>query len=466
MKKRLLILLIIVALSIPTVAMAYEKITYHTDNTGDQYYSTSFTVYNKSTDDAVFYSGYKLSDYTLTNCFGWYLNMLITNNLVWANPEYTIINGPQTVQMILTVHDEAISLDFNFDAAKKPKMAINGGFPQATYYCIVGDKPETISGDAKFFSDTFLVYGTTTFPNWDSSKVGVYEINWMFTPNDSEKYESKSGVLTCKFSPNSNITITPTPIPTSTPVPSVTPTPTSTPVPSVILKPTSTPVPSVAPTPTSTPVPSVTLKPTSTPVPSVTLKPTSTPVPSITPTPSATPSPTIKVTPVPTTTPTLTATSVLLDTATTYDINLTDKIDGASFLWRSSDSKIVKVNAKSGKVQAIKNGKVNITCKITYMDRTTTTLTCKVIVGYDEDAPLLTKTSLDLVTGDNYIIPVENKVAKSKYRWSSSDKSVVKVGSASGNVTAISKGEAYVTCTITTPDNQVFVIRCDISVIS
>ena len=58
---------------------------------------------------------------------------------------------------------------------------------------------------------------------------------------------------------------------------------------------------------------------------------------------------------------------------------------------------------------------------------------------------------------------LENKIAKSKYRWVSSDRNIVKVNSSNGKVTAVGIGEAYVTCTITA-DKQVIVLRCDINV--
>lgn len=85
-------------------------------------------------------------------------------------------------------------------------------------------------------------------------------------------------------------------------------------------------------------------------------------------------------------------------------------------------------------------------------------------VGYDENAPLLTETILDLEVGNKFDINLENKIAKSKYRWVSSNRNIVTVNSANGKVTAKAPGEAYVTCTITTPDNQVIVLRCDINV--
>lgn len=95
------------------------------------------------------------------------------------------------------------------------------------------------------------------------------------------------------------VTATPEPTVTSTPVPTVEPEPTETvtPTPTVMPEPTATvtPVPTATPEPTatSTPVPTATEVPTdtATPEPTATPKPTSTPAPTATPKPTATPTP-------------------------------------------------------------------------------------------------------------------------------------------------------------------------------
>jgi len=164
------------------------------------------------------------------------------------------------------------------------------------------------------------------------------------------------------------------------------------------------------------------------------------------------------------TTPSLTATTVQLETRTAYDINLNDKIAGSTYLWTSSNPEIVEVNPANGKIRAISEGTAVITCEITLPSGEVISLQSVVTVGYDENAPMLTETILDLEVGDKFDINIENKIAKSKYRWVSSDRSIVKVNSSNGKVTAVGAGEAFVTCTITTPENQVIVLRCDISV--
>jgi hypothetical protein len=163
------------------------------------------------------------------------------------------------------------------------------------------------------------------------------------------------------------------------------------------------------------------------------------------------------------TNPSLTATTVQLTSLTAYDINLNDKVAGSSYNWTSSDETIATVD-KSGMVRAKKEGKTNISCQITLPDATTHVLTSEVVVGVDDNAPLLTETAIDLETGDIFDINLENKIAKSKYRWAISDRSVATINCANGKVTAKAPGTAFVTCTITTPERQVIVLRCDVNV--
>ena len=91
------------------------------------------------------------------------------------------------------------------------------------------------------------------------------------------------------------IDITPTPTPTTTPIPSITPT--ITPTPSITPTNTPTPTCSPSPTPTSTPTPTPTATPTNTPTPTPSITPTNTATatPTPTPTPSSSPIPDFNV---------------------------------------------------------------------------------------------------------------------------------------------------------------------------
>jgi hypothetical protein len=162
--------------------------------------------------------------------------------------------------------------------------------------------------------------------------------------------------------------------------------------------------------------------------------------------------------------PSLTTTSVVLATATAYDINIVDSTAGTKYTWTSSNTSIATVNPKNGIVRAVKPGKATITCKATLPNGKVETLTSEVSVGYDENAPILTDESLDLSINDTFDINVENRIAKSKYKYASSDWSKVRVNSATGKIRAVGEGSAFVTCTITTPENQVIVLKCDITI--
>lgn len=217
------------------------------------------------------------------------------------------------------------------------------------------------------------ITGNFTYPNYDNTRLGVWNLEWVFTPDD-DNYEVLEGYITIKVLPRED---------------------------DIVEEPT---------------------------------------------------------------TPSLTATAVTLNTRTAYDINLDNKVVGSTYKWTSSDPDIVEVNTKNGKLKAISEGSATITCEIALPDGTTQTLTSIVTVGYDENAPELTETVLDLEIGDTFDINLENKIAKSSYRWASSDRDIIIVNSSNGKVTAEKSGEAFVTCTITTPENQVIVLRCDINV--
>lgn len=159
----------------------------------------------------------------------------------------------------------------------------------------------------------------------------------------------------------------------------------------------------------------------------------------------------------------LTANTIILNQDSSYDINLVDKVSGATYEWLSSNSKIAKVD-KKGIVTAVKEGKTKITCKVTTPEKQTYELTADVVVGTDDNFTILTDSELTLEIGDLYDIDVENGVKGSKYKWTTSDKSIAKVNSSNGKVTAIKVGEATIYCTITAPNKEVIVLSCKINI--
>jgi uncharacterized protein YjdB len=160
----------------------------------------------------------------------------------------------------------------------------------------------------------------------------------------------------------------------------------------------------------------------------------------------------------------LTVNSLYLDTGTSYDINLSNKVSGSSYEWTTSNSSIATVS-RSGLVTAKRNGKSTIKCKVTSPDNKVQTLTAEVTVGTNiEDYPTLNETSLDLEVGDIFDINVEDKISDCKYKFTSSNKSLAKVTTLTGKVTALNKGDLIIICTITTKDKDMIVLKCNVNI--
>ena len=102
--------------------------------------------------------------------------------------------------------------------------------------------------------------------------------------------------------------------------------------------------------------------------------------------------------------------------------------------YKSSNSKIAKVNS-SGKITALKKGKAKITVKNNGVKKTFT-VTVK--------NPRLNATSKTLKKGKTFTIKVTGKIGKATFK--SSDKKVATVTS-KGKVKAVSKGKAAITVT-------------------
>ena len=78
--------------------------------------------------------------------------------------------------------------------------------------------------------------------------------------------------------------------------------------------------------------------------------------------------------------------------------------------------------------------------------------------------PKFAKSKIELVgEGEVYQLDIKNKVAKSKYKWTSSNKKVVKVSS-KGVVTTVGGGTATIKCTITYPNKKTKTLSCKVTV--
>ncbi|MDF2943980.1 MAG: glycosyl hydrolase [Herbinix sp.] len=160
----------------------------------------------------------------------------------------------------------------------------------------------------------------------------------------------------------------------------------------------------------------------------------------------------------------LTANTIQLEKASTYDINIIGKRSGLTYYWTTSNSNVVHVNDKNGKIIALNEGEASVTCTITGAALKKIKLTCKIVVGENKEGPQLKKTALSLKVDEQFDINIAKKIAKSNYRWITSNEAVIKINASNGAVTAVGKGDAKVTCTITAPDKYIFVLNCLINV--
>ncbi len=79
--------------------------------------------------------------------------------------------------------------------------------------------------------------------------------------------------------------------------------------------------------------------------------------------------------------------------------------------------------------------------------------------------PTFTKTKVELVgTGETISLAIKNKVAKSTYKWTSSNKKVATVTS-KGVVTSKGKGTATIKCVITYPSKKTKTLSCKVTVV-
>lgn len=83
--------------------------------------------------------------------------------------------------------------------------------------------------------------------------------------------------------------------------------------------------------------------------------------------------------------------------------------------------------------------------------------------AYATSKPTLTKTTLKITEGKKYGLKIKNKIAKSSYKWSTSNKKVAKVNK-SGVVVAVKKGKATITCKVIAA-KKAYTLKCNITVV-
>ncbi len=133
------------------------------------------------------------------------------------------------------------------------------------------------------------------------------------------------------------------------------------------------------------------------------------------------------------TAPKLTASSISLKAG---DSKVISVVDGTAKFWSTSNKNVATVN--NGKVTAVGKGTATITATLTTGEK----LTCKVTVT---TSPSLTSTNISLKSGTSKTIKAVGGTVKS---WTTSNKNVAIVNK--GKITALNKGTATVTATLTT----------------
>lgn len=191
-------------------------------------------------------------------------------------------------------------------------------------------------------------------------------------------------------------------------------------------------------------------EPTETPEPSTTPEPAETTEPTVTPEPSASPEPDPTADPAPEVPPEATSiriseTKIILGVGEKYAKLTAETLpegSAANIKWRSKDATVVKINAKTGAIKALKVGK-------TYVYAETEdglSQRCRVIVRSAPDAVSLNHEELELSEGMTARLKatLPQDTASKKITYKTSDRSVVRVSS-KGKVTAVSAGEAVIT---------------------
>ncbi len=79
--------------------------------------------------------------------------------------------------------------------------------------------------------------------------------------------------------------------------------------------------------------------------------------------------------------------------------------------------------------------------------------------------PALTKTTRNILVGKKYDLNIKNKIAKSTYEWSSSNKKVATVDK-KGVVKGVKQGVATITCKIKTPKKNTYSLKCTVTIIN
>ncbi len=140
----------------------------------------------------------------------------------------------------------------------------------------------------------------------------------------------------------------------------------------------------------------------------------------------------------------------------THQLEIKDEVAGSKYKWSSSNTKVARVSSK-GVVTSVGKGSANIKCKITYPNKKTKTLTCKVTVIIPATKLKINNAKEEngahiLQVGETYnfnrdIFPA-NSSDKTYWSLGRSDKDCIQItNSSSGIVKAVAPGKAILIAT-------------------
>ena len=168
----------------------------------------------------------------------------------------------------------------------------------------------------------------------------------------------------------------------------------------------------------------------------------------------------------------LTETSVTLEVGETHTLTASPIPSNASVkstTWSSSKTSVAKVSS-TGIITAVAEGTATITAKMTSSEGTVKTATCTVNViptVIDITGVQLNKTSVTLKVGETDTLiasPIPSNASVKSTTWSSNKTSVAKVSS-TGKITAVAKGTATITATMTSSEGTVKTATCTVTVV-
>jgi hypothetical protein len=127
-----------------------------------------------------------------------------------------------------------------------------------------------------------------------------------------------------------------------------------------------------------------------------------------------------------------------------FTLSVRNNIKGATHQWKSSKPSVASVSNK-GVVKALKSGTTTITCTVRAGNRTFTLRSKITVTG-----PRVRNSTISVKRARRKTIGISNKVAGSKYRYTSSNRKIATVTN-KGVVRGVRKGNTTITITITYP---------------